>query len=229
MLLKSLNCQITTDNARYYQSFAGRNEADELNAGVAESARRQLSAAGKMQTENTRRLSDRVKDINGWKMELERAIKDMIEETEQLFRLKTRLESSLRSLEVWIVCCWQTGSEENVSNDFVVVVVVVDVVVVVVVVDVVVVVVVVDVVVVVVVVDVVVVVVVVDVVVDVVVVDVVVVDDDIVIVVVSLLKTLKTERVVLRMLLVVHNLFHLSVPMTSLWNCGDTLLLPLCH
>lgn len=86
--------------ARYYQSFAGRDEADKLNAGVGESIGRQLSAAKKMQTENTKRLTDRVKDINGWKTELERGIKDMISETGELCKLKNRLESSLRSLEI---------------------------------------------------------------------------------------------------------------------------------
>lgn len=95
------NSQISCpNNARYYQSFAGRDEADKLNAGVGESIGRQLSAAKKMQTENTKRLADRVKDINGWKTELERAIKDMISETGELCKLKNRLESSLRSLEV---------------------------------------------------------------------------------------------------------------------------------
>jgi len=53
-----------------------------------------------MQAENTKKLAERLKDINFWKFELHREINDVIAETDLLLGQKKRLENSLRSTEI---------------------------------------------------------------------------------------------------------------------------------
>ena len=52
------------------------------------------------QSANTKRLAERLHDINYWKSELQREIADMITETDLLCQQKLRLENALRATEV---------------------------------------------------------------------------------------------------------------------------------
>ena len=54
----------------------------------------------KTQAENTKRLAERLHDINFWKQELKREIEDVISETDVLCSQKLRLENALRSTEI---------------------------------------------------------------------------------------------------------------------------------
>jgi tektin-4 len=54
----------------------------------------------KTQAENTKRLAERLHDINFWKSELQREITDMISETDLLCQQKKRLENALRATEI---------------------------------------------------------------------------------------------------------------------------------
>jgi tektin-4 len=54
----------------------------------------------KTQAENTKRLAERLHDINFWKQELKREIEDMISETDLLCAQKLRLENALRATEI---------------------------------------------------------------------------------------------------------------------------------
>jgi hypothetical protein len=54
----------------------------------------------KTQAENTKRLAERLHDINFWKQELKREIEDMISETDLLCAQKRRLENALRATEI---------------------------------------------------------------------------------------------------------------------------------
>ena len=62
---------------------------------------RETEALGqKTQAENTKKLAERLQDINFWKSELNREINDVISETDLLLEQKKRLENALRSTEV---------------------------------------------------------------------------------------------------------------------------------
>jgi len=52
------------------------------------------------QSANTRKLTERLHDINYWKSELQREITDMISETDLLCQQKLRLENALRATEI---------------------------------------------------------------------------------------------------------------------------------
>lgn len=52
------------------------------------------------QSANTKRLAERLHDINYWKSELQREITDMISETDLLCQQKLRLENALRATEI---------------------------------------------------------------------------------------------------------------------------------
>jgi len=52
------------------------------------------------QSANTKRLAERLHDINYWKAELQREITDMITETDLLCQQKLRLENALRATEI---------------------------------------------------------------------------------------------------------------------------------
>ena len=52
------------------------------------------------QSANTKRLSERLHDINYWKSELQREITDVIAETDILCQQKLRLENALRATEI---------------------------------------------------------------------------------------------------------------------------------
>jgi len=52
------------------------------------------------QSANTKRLTERLHDVNYWKSELQREITDMITETDLLWKQKVRLENALRATEI---------------------------------------------------------------------------------------------------------------------------------
>jgi len=52
------------------------------------------------QSANTKRLAERLHDINYWKAELQREITDIISETDLLCQQKLRLENALRATEI---------------------------------------------------------------------------------------------------------------------------------
>ena len=52
------------------------------------------------QSANTKKLTERLHDINYWKAELQREITDMITETDLLCQQKLRLENALRATEI---------------------------------------------------------------------------------------------------------------------------------
>ena len=52
------------------------------------------------QSANTKRLTERLHDINYWKAELRREIGDIISETDLLVQQKLRLENALRATEI---------------------------------------------------------------------------------------------------------------------------------
>merc|ERR1712141_415665 len=54
----------------------------------------------KTQAETTKKLAERLKDINFWKFELNREIQDVIAETDLLLEQKKRLENALRATEI---------------------------------------------------------------------------------------------------------------------------------
>ena len=54
----------------------------------------------KTQSANTKRLAERLHDINYWKSELQREITDIITETDLLCQQKLRLEVALRATEI---------------------------------------------------------------------------------------------------------------------------------
>ena len=52
------------------------------------------------QSANTKRLTERLHDINFWKAELQREISDIISETDLLCQQKLRLENAFRATEI---------------------------------------------------------------------------------------------------------------------------------
>jgi len=86
--------------AKYYQSFADRDIAQQTKHAATDLIKETEALSIKTQTENTKKLAERLKDINFWKFELHREINDMISETDLLLAQKKRLENVLRAQEV---------------------------------------------------------------------------------------------------------------------------------
>ena len=85
--------------ARYYQAFLDRATAERIRNESKALAAETEATTNKTQDENTKKLGQRVHDINFWKVELEREIKDMIDETDRLIAQKKRLENALYTTE----------------------------------------------------------------------------------------------------------------------------------
>jgi tektin-4 len=86
--------------AKYYQAFSDRDNAEQVRH-ISQAVIKETDATTKrMQEESTKKLAERLKDINFWKYELEREIGDMIAETDLLISQKNRLERALRATEV---------------------------------------------------------------------------------------------------------------------------------
>lgn len=86
--------------AKYYQSYADRDSAEQTKHAASDLIKETEALSIKTQTENTKKLAERLKDINFWKFELHRTINDMISETDLVLAQKKRLENALRATEV---------------------------------------------------------------------------------------------------------------------------------
>ena len=86
--------------SKYYQSFADRDNAEKVRHLSKETMKETEATTNKTQEASTKKLAERLKDINFWQFELEREINDVIAETELLLAQKKRLENGLRATEI---------------------------------------------------------------------------------------------------------------------------------
>ena len=86
--------------AKYYQSFADRDNAERVRHSAKATIKETDAITEQAQAESTKKLGERLKDINFWKFELNREIQDMISETDLLLAQKKRLENALRATEI---------------------------------------------------------------------------------------------------------------------------------
>ncbi|KAL5018557.1 hypothetical protein ScPMuIL_004279 [Solemya velum] len=86
--------------AKYYQSFVDRDNAEKIRHESKRTVNETEATTNKTQAEVTKKLGERIQDINFWKFELEREIQDVIAETDVLLAQKKRLENGMRSTEV---------------------------------------------------------------------------------------------------------------------------------
>lgn len=89
-----------TNYSKFYQSFADRDNAERIRHESKRTINETESTTNKTQSEVTKKLGERIQDINFWKFELEREIQDVISETDLLLAQKKRLENGLRATEV---------------------------------------------------------------------------------------------------------------------------------
>lgn len=85
---------------RYYQSFTDRDNAERLKHESKQLSNETEALTQRTQADATKKLAERMNDINFWKVELDREIKEMIEETDLLCAQKKRLENALDATEV---------------------------------------------------------------------------------------------------------------------------------
>lgn len=86
--------------AKYYQAFADRDNAEKVRHLSKETMKETEATTNKTQAESTKKLQERLKDINFWQFEVEREITDMIAETDLALAQKKRLENALRATEI---------------------------------------------------------------------------------------------------------------------------------
>lgn len=86
--------------AKYYQSFVDRDNAEKIRHESKRTVNETEATTNKTQAEVTKKLGERIQDINFWKFELEREIQDVIAETDLLLAQKKRLENGMRATEV---------------------------------------------------------------------------------------------------------------------------------
>ena len=86
--------------AKYYQSFADRDNSEKVRHLSKETMKETEATTNKTQEESTKKLAERLKDINFWQFELDREINDVISETDLLLAQKKRLENALRATEI---------------------------------------------------------------------------------------------------------------------------------
>ncbi|XP_063443531.1 tektin-4-like [Mytilus edulis] len=89
-----------TNYSKYYQSFSDRDNAERIRHESKRTMNETESTTNKTQAEVTKKLGERLQDINFWKSELEREIQDVISETDLLLAQKKRLENGLRATEI---------------------------------------------------------------------------------------------------------------------------------
>lgn len=85
---------------KYYQSFSDRDNAEKIRHESKRTINETESATNKAQADVTKKLGERIQDINFWKGELQREIQDMISETDLLLEQKKRLENAMRATEI---------------------------------------------------------------------------------------------------------------------------------
>lgn len=86
--------------SKYYQSFSDRDNAERVRHESNRTCKETEATTNKTQSESTKKLAERLKDINFWKFELNREIQDVISETDLLLAQKKRLENALRTTEI---------------------------------------------------------------------------------------------------------------------------------
>ncbi|KAK2189711.1 hypothetical protein NP493_99g05005 [Ridgeia piscesae] len=89
-----------TNYAKYYQAFADRDNAENVRNQSKDTIKETDAITHNTQTESSKKLGERLKDIHFWKSELEREVGDIISETDQLCLQKKRLENALRATEI---------------------------------------------------------------------------------------------------------------------------------
>lgn len=85
--------------AKYYQSFVDRDQAERVRHESKRTRNETDATTNKTQSDVTKKLAERCKDIDFWKSELAREIRDVIDETDLLLAQKKRLENALRATE----------------------------------------------------------------------------------------------------------------------------------
>lgn len=86
--------------AKYYQSFVDRDAAERVCHESKRTRNETEATTNNTQADVTKKLAERCKDIDFWKAELEREIRDVIDETDLMLAQKKRLENALRATEV---------------------------------------------------------------------------------------------------------------------------------
>lgn len=86
--------------SKYYQSFTDRDHAERVQHESKKLANETEAQTNRTQADATKKLGERIHDINFWKFELQREIEDMLAETELLFQQKVRLDKALLATEI---------------------------------------------------------------------------------------------------------------------------------
>lgn len=86
--------------SKYYQSFVDRDQAERVRHESKRTRNETEETTNKTQEDVTKKLGERCKDIDFWKSELEREIRDVIDETDLQLAQKKRLENALRATEI---------------------------------------------------------------------------------------------------------------------------------
>ncbi|XP_022093649.1 tektin-4-like [Acanthaster planci] len=86
--------------SKYYQSFSDRDNAERLRHESKQLANETEALTQRVQADVTKKLAERMHDINFWKFELNREIEEMIEETDLLCAQKKRLANALDATEL---------------------------------------------------------------------------------------------------------------------------------
>ncbi|KAL8565100.1 hypothetical protein ACOMHN_005303 [Nucella lapillus] len=89
-----------TNYSKYYQSFVDRDSAERVRHESKSTRNETEATTNKTQADVTKKLAERCKDIDFWKAELEREIRDVIDETDLQLAQKKRLENALRATEI---------------------------------------------------------------------------------------------------------------------------------
>lgn len=86
--------------SKYYLSFADRDSGERIRHESKRTINETEATTNKTQAEVTKKLGERIQDINFWKFELERETRDVIDETDLLLAQKKRLENGMRATEI---------------------------------------------------------------------------------------------------------------------------------
>ncbi|XP_071963110.1 tektin-4-like [Antedon mediterranea] len=90
----------TSNYQKYYQSFSDRDNAERLQHESKTLSNEADALTKRTQTDATKKLAERLHDINFWKFSLNREIEEMIEETDLMCAQKKRLENALDATEI---------------------------------------------------------------------------------------------------------------------------------
>ncbi|PAA60139.1 hypothetical protein BOX15_Mlig025843g1, partial [Macrostomum lignano] len=85
---------------KYYQSFVDRENSQKVRKDTQSMIKETEALTQKNQAQSTKKLKERLHDINFWKTELEREIQDVLDETDLLCAQKVRLENALMATEI---------------------------------------------------------------------------------------------------------------------------------